>query len=252
MGPSSKDLVMNFTWLRPWAMRMPQSAPSAFYIADVLLETDRLLSSNLLLPKDASTVDEIAAAKQTLALTEAGRLKKMLQYLRYLFRASPTSSNPKLNELKSFLRRRPVNPSTSPSEALAPASAVWACSPSPASASSAASEPTPASALAPPSAFAASAPRLPDAVEQEGLRYRAFLVASATASLPPAVAKLLLSEPKRVFAAWRACDGDWQLVGGTLAAEDTRGMYGGGDRQARQRQRESGSEVELRPGGSES
>ena len=55
--------------------------PSAFFIGDCMLRLDSLMQNHLLVPGPGTT-------REDLALTEGKRMKKLLGYLRHLFRNS--------------------------------------------------------------------------------------------------------------------------------------------------------------------
>ena len=85
----------------PLVKRVGHRVPSAFYIADILMEMDRQLHFKLLRP-----ARDRGDTKLALALSEAARLKKMMSYLRYLWRASSGSKNPEIHELKSYVTKK--------------------------------------------------------------------------------------------------------------------------------------------------
>lgn len=69
-------------------------------MADALLQLHKLMDDKLLIPTQENQT--IAAV----ALCEAGRLKKLMGYLRTVYRASDGSHCPKIRELKSLLRKK--------------------------------------------------------------------------------------------------------------------------------------------------
>ena len=97
-----RDLQNNMLWIREVARRYRDRVPSAFFLADCILQLDGRFDNKLLL------VTQKDETRQSLALADAGRLKKCLQYLRCLFRDAPEGARiPQIAELKTFLRKRP-------------------------------------------------------------------------------------------------------------------------------------------------
>lgn len=58
---------------------MPSEVPSGFYLADGLIQLDKLMLGCLLVPGDLES-------KQSVAGTEAKRMKKLMGALRHLYR----------------------------------------------------------------------------------------------------------------------------------------------------------------------
>ena len=71
----------------------------ADFIGDVFLMLDEMMSSKLLLPICPD-------CKMTLALREAKKAKRLVGYLRYLWRASPSGGHPAIKDLKALLTRK--------------------------------------------------------------------------------------------------------------------------------------------------
>ena len=72
----------------------------ADFIADSLVQLDSQLEFNLLRPPEGKS-------KVQLAFKEACKIKKVVSYLRYLWRATGTSRNNTVNELKALLQKKP-------------------------------------------------------------------------------------------------------------------------------------------------
>ena len=92
--------MTNFAFVKEVAARYADRIPSSFFFADAFLQCDKLLGERLLIPRKA------AETKSSLALQEGGKLKKLMQYLRFLFRESPRSRHEQINELKGLLQHR--------------------------------------------------------------------------------------------------------------------------------------------------
>ncbi|CAJ1372520.1 unnamed protein product [Effrenium voratum] len=97
--PTYKELSRNYVWVRIWASQFPEKAPSVFLIADVLQRLDQKFAGNLLQHTDKCRAER--------AGEEAGRIRKLLSALRYLFRNGTGSPDPKVAELKGLLRPSP-------------------------------------------------------------------------------------------------------------------------------------------------
>lgn len=76
--------------------------PSAFLMADALVELNKRLNGQMLKPYPTNNNKPEARA-----LDEGLKIKRMLQYLRLLFRASTTSRDPVLDEMKQLMVRKP-------------------------------------------------------------------------------------------------------------------------------------------------
>ncbi|CAL1137650.1 unnamed protein product [Cladocopium goreaui] len=100
-GGSQLDLAANYVWIRPLAESFPEVVPGGILLTDIWLYLDRLLGFKLLVLKDVPKVNQAA--------TEAGRCKKLMGALRYLYRNSLTSHHPRVTELKSLLRPSPMS-----------------------------------------------------------------------------------------------------------------------------------------------
>ena len=104
----AEDLRRNCTLLRVFVHAYPSKVPSAFFVADVLLRADTALQGRLLAPGGNK------ATKLQQALAEAGKLKKLWQYLRALWRKSTRSRDTILHDLKSMLlSKAPLEDGTS-------------------------------------------------------------------------------------------------------------------------------------------
>ena len=96
------EIENNILFVEPVAEAFPESVPSAYFLADAFLMLDERLAGRLL-PGDN------AADKMDHALADACRLKKCMQKLRYLCRATSWESAtrfPALHRVKSLLRKR--------------------------------------------------------------------------------------------------------------------------------------------------
>lgn len=80
--PSVQEVSLHHHWLKPWTVAMPTKVPSAFMV------TDALLILNDLLDKHLFPVVEPGDSVMQKAAAEAVKIKKLLQALRYLYRAS--------------------------------------------------------------------------------------------------------------------------------------------------------------------
>eukprot|EP00959_Pyramimonas_sp_CCMP1952_P409372 8579351-Pyramimonas_sp.AAC.1 len=68
---------------------------------------DGKLQTRLLKPMEGKS-------KAQLAFKEAGNIKKVISYLRFLWRATPKSKNKTVMELKSLLQKKATNEETAP------------------------------------------------------------------------------------------------------------------------------------------
>eukprot|EP00435_Cladocopium_sp_Y103_P022917 s1331_g5.t1 len=75
-----QDIATNFVWLQPLVSSFPESVPGTILMTDIWLYLDRLLDEKLFVAKDVP--------KQNQAASEAGRCKKLMGALRYLYRNS--------------------------------------------------------------------------------------------------------------------------------------------------------------------
>ncbi|CAE7203425.1 rpsF [Symbiodinium sp. CCMP2592] len=103
--PGYKEIRVNYVWLRPIVQMFEDKVPSALYLTDVLLYLDGTLDKKLLVAK--RDTPEALLTKQDLAGREAGKLKKLISSLRYLYRNGEKSLDPYVTELKSFLKPSP-------------------------------------------------------------------------------------------------------------------------------------------------
>ena len=99
-APKQDDIIKNYVFIKEVVVRYGDRIPSSFFLADVFAEADKRLADRLLLPRSSSET------KSSLALQEGGQLKKLCQYLRYLYRESPNSRHELIHELKGFLKPR--------------------------------------------------------------------------------------------------------------------------------------------------
>ena len=95
------DLETNFVWVRAVFILYTDRTPSAYLIADGLLELDKELEGKLILPdKDYTT-------KSAKALAEALKIRLVASWGRYLWTHNPSGGGPKIEELKSLLTESP-------------------------------------------------------------------------------------------------------------------------------------------------
>ena len=80
--PSAAEVALHYHWLKPWTVAMPTRVPSAFMVTDTLLILNELFDKRLFPVQDA------ADSVMQKAASEAVKVKKLLQALRYLYRAS--------------------------------------------------------------------------------------------------------------------------------------------------------------------
>jgi hypothetical protein len=102
-SPTRKHLRQNKFWIQAVARVFPATVPSGYFLADALLELNDMLDGNLLKVTDP----DVRAGQLTLALQEAAKLKKLIGYLRYLYRATDQSSCPQVAALKALLQKNP-------------------------------------------------------------------------------------------------------------------------------------------------
>ena len=79
--PTAQEVSRHYYFLKPWVQAMPTTVPSAYMITDALLVLNELLNKRLFPVEPQESLMNKAAQ-------EAMKLKKLLQSLRYLFRAS--------------------------------------------------------------------------------------------------------------------------------------------------------------------
>jgi len=99
-----EDLINNaHPFIMEAVARYRDRVPSGFFFADVFLAMHAMAKNRLLVPKaDNETVNSIA-------LAEGGKLKKLIQKLRGLWRDAPGQSrNPVIMELKALLVKTPA------------------------------------------------------------------------------------------------------------------------------------------------
>ena len=106
-GVSASDVVGHQVYLGPLVKAYPAAAPSSFLLADVLLAIDEKLDGKFILRPEAGD-------KKLWALQDASRLKRLIQHLRYLYRATPDSHDPGMKKLKSHLEMK--SPTSSPTK----------------------------------------------------------------------------------------------------------------------------------------
>eukprot|EP00969_Alexandrium_andersonii_P034871 1525905-Alexandrium_andersonii.AAC.1 len=78
--------------------------PSAYLVADGLLQADLILGQMLYRQPDGKRASD--TEKKTLALADAASIKKLCSYVRYLARAHPGSYEPTVASLKSLVQRK--------------------------------------------------------------------------------------------------------------------------------------------------
>jgi len=102
-SPRQKHLRQNRFWIQAVAKVFPASVPSAYFLAGAMLELNGMFDGNLL----KVPVQDVQGCKLTPALQEAAKLKKLLGYLRYLFRSTVQSRCPEVAALKAHLQKNP-------------------------------------------------------------------------------------------------------------------------------------------------
>ena len=98
LAPCREDLRKNFILMCVLCDRWPGEIPSGFMLADILLVADAMLGGKLLAPGMSP------AAKVARALDEARKAKRLLQYLKDLWRRHGRSSCQTIDDLKLRLR----------------------------------------------------------------------------------------------------------------------------------------------------
>ncbi len=96
------DVVKNRSLLRELLRASPSTVPSGYWIADVLLPADQVLKGRFLAPGGTGS------DKFEQALREGQKGKKLIQYVRRLWRANACSRDTHINELKSLLQGEEV------------------------------------------------------------------------------------------------------------------------------------------------
>ena len=81
---SESDIVTNLPLVEAVAEVYGHKVPSGFFLADVLLRLDELLAGRLLIPRESRF-----ETRQSMALCEGGKWKKLVQHLRQLWRDHP-------------------------------------------------------------------------------------------------------------------------------------------------------------------
>jgi hypothetical protein len=102
LSVSQADCKAHYVLLKPVLQHFKDRVPSGFFLGDAFLELDQRLAGQLLKPYPTN-----AAKREVRALQEGGKLKKLIQYLRLLFRASDVSRDPVILELKALLAHKP-------------------------------------------------------------------------------------------------------------------------------------------------
>ena len=97
--PKEPDLVNNaYPFIKETVKRFGGRAPSSYFFADCFLAMHTLTGTRLLVVRSAGETE------RSLALAEGGKLKKLLQYLRGLWRETPKGArHPIIAELKALL-----------------------------------------------------------------------------------------------------------------------------------------------------
>ena len=85
-SPTRVHLKKNACWLKAVVTIFKSSVPSGYFLADSLLELDKVMGERLLRPSAGQ-------CKLTLALQEAAKLKKLAGHLRYLYRNTSKSKH---------------------------------------------------------------------------------------------------------------------------------------------------------------
>jgi hypothetical protein len=91
-----EDLKNNYPIVKPFVRIRPNSVPSGYFCADVLLCLDVLCQGNLLNPSGVQT-------KKDLALANGSLIKRMIGHLRHLRCKAPGSYIPEVSELKELV-----------------------------------------------------------------------------------------------------------------------------------------------------
>ena len=86
--PTADDLVLNYPWILAFAEKYPSQVPSGFLCADVFLELDKLFEEKVFQPAAPET-------KQSLAIAEGAKMKRLMGGLRYLWRSSVSDDDGK-------------------------------------------------------------------------------------------------------------------------------------------------------------
>lgn len=117
--PSAHELSTNYVWAKPLAMASPSKAivcqtlschttcctqvPSAYFLTDAFLMLDLIMFKKLFRPDVGN-----GESRLVLAGREGVKGKKLIQALRYLWRNSSESYDPKILDLKQCLMPSPA------------------------------------------------------------------------------------------------------------------------------------------------
>lgn len=82
---TASDIVLNYSWLRPFVEKFRDRVPSTFFIADSFIALDKLYMGALPVPL------ETGDCKTLLACEEAKRVKNLIGSLRALWRSSASA-----------------------------------------------------------------------------------------------------------------------------------------------------------------
>lgn len=94
--PSFREIALNYVWIKPVLRSYPKHVPGGMFLTDCFLYLDDLFGGTL-----------FSGPKLINAAEEAGRLKKLIGSLRYLYRNSVKSHNARVTELKGMLEPSP-------------------------------------------------------------------------------------------------------------------------------------------------
>lgn len=96
----AEDLVLNFSWVRPFVRRFRDRVPSGFFLADTFLFLDTLWYGRLLRPVEPDYT------KESLAAQEGKKIKILISCLRALWRSSILAIYVKFLFLKAVFATR--------------------------------------------------------------------------------------------------------------------------------------------------
>lgn len=107
---NQSDIAANYVYVLGIVTVFKSKVPSVYFLGDVLLALDEKFGGKLLKSADQNMDapdDAKKMFKLRLSLKEAGKLKKIVGYLRYLYRNSKTrAKNKKVQALKLLLQPR--------------------------------------------------------------------------------------------------------------------------------------------------
>jgi hypothetical protein len=102
VDPSTRDVAKNMIWIKPVCRLHPGATPSAFLLADALIEFDNMMGNGAL--GKGKIVDSLT--RNAAALDNAHKIKRLIGKVRRLFRQSTSSRNPDITEIKGWLQKR--------------------------------------------------------------------------------------------------------------------------------------------------